>query len=102
MVFSNLSGCKQAQNWFTKQAWQSPETHGKIAAEAIYKEMQGSTKDKEEEENLVQKDVLNTLLTSCEGQAGYISKCHTRSLTTVTARELIMSKLQEGEQQMYY
>jgi len=64
--------------------------------------MQGSTKDKAGEENLVQKDALSALLTSCEGQAGYISRYHRRSLTAITARELIMSKLQEGEQQMHY
>lgn len=39
----------------TKQAWKSPEIHGKTAPEAIYKEMQRRTKDKAEEENLVGK-----------------------------------------------
>lgn len=52
---------KQTQSCFSKQAWKSPEIHGKTAPEAIYKEMQRRTKDKAEEENLVQKNALQVL-----------------------------------------
>lgn len=51
-----------------KQTWKSPETHGKTAPEAIYKEMQRRTKDKAEEGNLVQKCTVSALFLSGEGQ----------------------------------
>lgn len=59
---------KQTQSWFTKQDWKSPE-NGKTAPEAIYKEMQRRTKDKAEEENLVQKKcTVSASLLNGEGQ----------------------------------
>lgn len=60
---------KQTQSRFAKQAWKSPEIHGKTAPEAIYKEMQRRTKDKAEEENLVKKKcAASALLQNREGQ----------------------------------
>lgn len=57
------------QSWLAKKACQSPETHGKTAPEVIYKEMQRRTKDKAEEENLVQKKcTANALFLNGEGQ----------------------------------
>lgn len=59
---------KWTQSWFAEQAWKSSETHGKTAPEVIYKEMQRRTKDKAEEENLVEKMHCKCFILDGEGQ----------------------------------
>lgn len=58
------------------QKQKSTEIHGKTAPEAIYKEMQRRTKDKAEEENLVQKNALSALLMNGEGQGVSANATH--------------------------